>query len=569
MFCHNCGAGLAPTARFCTRCGSQVWKDEPASAPTPASGVGTGYGRQQRGSPIFTKQVARLGLAVGVALMLFAVGATMYAKRNKPIIGVPDVAASTAGPADVAAVQPTAQPTDIPSPTRTPRPTATPVPTETPEPTNTPAPTATPEPTATPQPDGMVAAQVLNVREGPGTSYPILKDQDGTTPLQLTSNTPFHILGYVESLGWLKVKLADDREGWISGGNFVKLNVPLDTVPATYFRPLTGMIQKETIPKGIGEIHIENQGSQDELIVVARGKEPVASAYVRGGEKHIIYGINDGSYSIFGSSGEDWDGQGFTRNVDFWRFEEDSSFVTTQTTLPILEITVGEDLGQDEGVEIPSDEFPLVTPDKELETPSDMATGNGASPVDLAAEAGLKTLSTSDFSNGSDDWFVVDEKEEALSVVDGYYEMHVKVPDSLSWSWMDGAQDLEDGAIAADLRVVGTGEAGLMLRNSLSEDKGHVYVCTITNASEFRCARYADGEWTTLAGPNVSRAIKPNDVNRLVMLAVGERFRFAINGQQVATFEDEVVEAGLPGVYGATYDEQDKFHFDNVVTSGR
>jgi len=127
-----------------------------------------------------------------------------------------------------AADQP-ATPEDTPTAraTATIAPSATSAPTRTPTPSKTPtrAPTATPAPTDTPQPDFIVEATSINLRTGPGTSYAAVRVvQPGETG---------RVLGQAYDCAWLLVTLADDRQGWITGGaDYITLNLVCADIPA-------------------------------------------------------------------------------------------------------------------------------------------------------------------------------------------------------------------------------------------------------------------------------------------------------------------------------------------------
>ncbi len=113
---------------------------------------------------------------------------------------------ATAVPA-AATTAPTATP--IP-PTATPiPPTATPTLTPPPTATPTPAPTATPTPTATPEPPSLkVSADILNIRSGPGTVYPVVG--------RLTKDTIVRLVGKSEDGKWWQIETKEGK-GWVFG----------------------------------------------------------------------------------------------------------------------------------------------------------------------------------------------------------------------------------------------------------------------------------------------------------------------------------------------------------------
>ena len=73
-----------------------------------------------------------------------------------------------------------------------------------------PTPSATPQATATSQPNkvAMVGAEMLNVRLGPGTGYPVISTVRGGSFLQVVAQD--------SAGGWLLVWLPDGTEGWVN-----------------------------------------------------------------------------------------------------------------------------------------------------------------------------------------------------------------------------------------------------------------------------------------------------------------------------------------------------------------
>lgn len=87
-------------------------------------------------------------------------------------------------------------------------PTATPTPT--PEPTETPEPAATPSAVAQPVPvdaDAVIAGDLVNVREGPGTVFRQIA--------QLRLNTPLEVLAVNPAKNWIRFTAPDDVSGWV------------------------------------------------------------------------------------------------------------------------------------------------------------------------------------------------------------------------------------------------------------------------------------------------------------------------------------------------------------------
>jgi uncharacterized protein YraI len=106
----------------------------------------------------------------------------------------------------VAVIKPTAT---IPLPTSTPEATATATRTTIPSPTPTATPTATPSPTPTLEPASVtVLADLLNVRTGPGTAYPLSSSA--------RSGDKYPVLAKSEDGKWWQIEVAENG-GWVSG----------------------------------------------------------------------------------------------------------------------------------------------------------------------------------------------------------------------------------------------------------------------------------------------------------------------------------------------------------------
>ncbi len=180
-----------------------------------------------------------------------------------------------------------AKETPVPTPTRTPKPTFTPTPegqivnaplfekdvnanpsgeevavlptdtpTPPPPPTDTPTPTE-PPPTPTPVPPAVVANQVVNVRSGPGTTYPILgKAQPGQRFL-ITGKNPkgdWWQIDFNGKSGWIIDTLVT-KEGQIDTVQVVAAIPPAPTPtprPPTP-TPIPTQPPKPTYPYSLGE----------------------------------------------------------------------------------------------------------------------------------------------------------------------------------------------------------------------------------------------------------------------------------------------------------------------------
>lgn len=89
------------------------------------------------------------------------------------------------------------------------------------------APTAAPTPTPTPvQPTGVVLANNLNVRSGPGTGFERL----GAAP----RGTTLAVAGQLDGCAWLRIDAPGGLSGWVSGDpEFITLDTPCASIPIT------------------------------------------------------------------------------------------------------------------------------------------------------------------------------------------------------------------------------------------------------------------------------------------------------------------------------------------------
>ncbi len=138
--------------------------------------------------PVATDQLISLSNALGVKTVAIA---RYMAERS----------AQAGGPGDNSPAEPMITPTPIPSPPVEPTPTFTPTPTALPTPTSTPTPI--------PTPFAVVQVDVLNVRAGPSTAYPVVG--------RLVSGETVEIVGKNPAADWWQVCCPGDREGWVYG----------------------------------------------------------------------------------------------------------------------------------------------------------------------------------------------------------------------------------------------------------------------------------------------------------------------------------------------------------------
>lgn len=179
------------------------------------------------------------------------------------------------------------------------------VPTQTPVPPPTPTSAIPDTPTPTPfvPPAASVRSAVLNVRQGPGTNFDSIA--------QLQKGTSLVIIGQYNACDWLKVQLIDGGSGWVKGGvDYVELKGECALIPHGTFRPPHGaLIVDKRNKRGLGELVIDNNTSEDAVVLVAdiRNNAFVA-VYTHANDRYTLSGIPAGKYPVYFMTGADWDG---------------------------------------------------------------------------------------------------------------------------------------------------------------------------------------------------------------------------------------------------------------------
>lgn len=182
----------------------------------------------------------------------------------------------------------------------------------------------------------------------------------------------------------------------------------------------------------------------------------------------------------------------------------------------------------------------------------------------VPASGGSTTAGSWDFSMDDGDWYTGDFEDSVIEIRDGAYHITFKEG---GWYRVAGPQSIASGgdqAIMADVRVL-KGVAGVVLRFTNNAGNLSFYLCYITSEATYGCGVFVDSQYTSLVEPKPSNLFYPGDFNTLVMSAIGGRITFAINGTQVAAFDDSSVSRGIPGVYAEGFsDVPGQASFDNV-----
>jgi hypothetical protein len=208
-----------------------------------------------------------------------------------------------------------------------------------------------------------------------------------------------------------------------------------------------------------------------------------------------------------------------------------------------------------EETEVPAEE--PVEPEAPAEEPA----------VDTTEEEdGFHVLLSSNFDEDTGDWPSGETDDFAGRVVDGHYELELKSAQQYLTSSPDKALNIADAAISSEVLIEGaSGFGGVMLRYSEVDDQRSMYVCWVNNDGKFGCSKAVNNEWTVLVEPTTDAVIKPNDVNRLTLVTIGNQILFDVNDKELASFTDDSLAEGGAGYYAENFDEPLKVKFDNVA----
>jgi hypothetical protein len=87
----------------------------------------------------------------------------------------------------------------------------------------------------------------------------------------------------------------------------------------------------------------------------------VTSAYIRAQESYTMRGLHDGTYYLYFTKGSNWNGNKFTADASYRRFDDPLPFTTTSTTYSIWRVTLhGVAGGTASARNVDEDAFPGV-----------------------------------------------------------------------------------------------------------------------------------------------------------------------------------------------------------------
>ncbi|MFF7231720.1 hypothetical protein [Streptomyces sioyaensis] len=137
------------------------------------------------------------------------------------------------------------------------------------------------------------------------------------------------------------------------------------TEPAQHRRLTNGTLVRDGSRGGLGRLTVKNGTARDAVVTLTRGKRTAFSLYVRHGSNATVRSVNSGSYTVYFTTGEDWNGpkSSFTRECSFEKFDDHANFKTVRVTggtqYTVLTFTLNKVFGGNARTStVPAAEFP-------------------------------------------------------------------------------------------------------------------------------------------------------------------------------------------------------------------
>ncbi|MFF8788878.1 hypothetical protein [Streptomyces sp. NPDC015125] len=137
------------------------------------------------------------------------------------------------------------------------------------------------------------------------------------------------------------------------------------TERARHRRLTNGAFVRDGSRSGLGRLTVKNGTGTDAVVTLTRGTRTAFSVYVRRGSEATVRNVNSGSYTVYFTTGEDWNGpkSSFSRECRFEKFDDRATFrtvrVTGGTQYTVLTFTLNKVIGGNAATSaVPPGEFP-------------------------------------------------------------------------------------------------------------------------------------------------------------------------------------------------------------------
>jgi hypothetical protein len=157
-----------------------------------------------------------------------------------------------------------------------------------------------------------------------------------------------------------------------------------------------------------------------------------------------------------------------------------------------------------------------------------------------------------DFSTGDPGPFYVGTSDFGDSAVtDGKYTMTVPA-DKWQSRVPDPPIDVANGGVALDVSITGNGAAGIVGRLATQADGSYVLLaCWLNTQGAAGCHVNVSDTWTELFSV-AEGTIAVQDVNRLIMVAVGDQVAFQVGDTLIGQAQTSASASGGWGMYAAS-----------------
>jgi len=171
----------------------------------------------------------------------------------------------------------------------------------------------------------------------------------------------------------------------------------------------------------------------------------------------------------------------------------------------------------------------------------------------LEAQMHLELCDT--FDTNVNGWRVSEFKildiNENSEIRNGAYIWHIECSNNYygcyHFSYPSKESNVSDFYLSVDMgRIEGPIELGYGFR--FRDDGRNYYEFLISDTQKYSVNLWYDGEFEFLIFDNTGSLIKPNEVNRLAVGAIGTRFVFYINDELVGELENDKIPSGVPSL---------------------
>jgi hypothetical protein len=156
-----------------------------------------------------------------------------------------------------------------------------------------------------------------------------------------------------------------DAAGTLTGlGYPVRLKLPR-TEKAKNRRLSNGSFIRDTGRSGLGKLTVKNGTASDAVVTLTRGRKTAFTVYLREGASATVRSVNNGTYTVYFTMGEDWNSakKSFTRDCSFEKFDDPADFHTRQvsggTQYDVLTFSLAKSIGGNATTTgVPQEDFP-------------------------------------------------------------------------------------------------------------------------------------------------------------------------------------------------------------------